>query len=79
MCRVLTTTVIFHKKQWKSMSRILSGPTSIVQTETHSCRNKVKRRQQQGYSRMLCFTEEISTSSRPRLQQKHINNKLIEE
>ena len=41
--------------------------------------NKVKRRRQQGYSRMLCFTEEISTSSRPRLQQKHINNKLIEE
>ena len=78
MCRVFITTVMFHKKQWKSMSKILSGSTSIFQTETHSLvetehNNKVQRRQQQSYSRMLCFTEEISTSTRPRLQQKHIN------
>ena len=81
MCRVFITTVMFHKKQRKSMSKILSGSTSIFQTETHSLvetehNNKV---QQQSYSGMLCFTEEISTSTRPRLQQKHINNKLIEE
>ena len=84
MCRVFITTVMFHKKQRKSMSKLLSGSTSIVQTETHSLvetehNNKVQRQQQQSYSRMLCFTEEISTSTRPRLQQKHINNKLIEE
>ena len=72
------------QKTTESMSKILSGSTSIFQTETHSLvetehNNKVQRRQQQSYSGMLCFTEEISTSTRPRLQQKHINNKLIEE
>lgn len=36
MCRVLTTTVMFHKEQQKSTSRILSCSTSMVQTETHS-------------------------------------------
>ena len=51
MCGVFTTTVMFHKKQRKSMSRILSGSTSIVQTETHSLvetehNNDVQRRQQ---------------------------------
>ena len=63
------------QEQQKSMSRILSGSTSMVQTETHSLvlskqeNIKVQRRQQQGYSRVLCFTEEISPSisTRPRL------------
>ena len=70
------------QEQQKSMSRILSGSTSMLQTETHSLveqqKKKVQRRQQQGYSRVLCFTEEISPSisARPRVQQKHKKTNL---
>ena len=59
------------QEQQKSMSRILSGSTSVVQTELHSLFETTKqRRQQHGYSRVLCFTEEIapSISTRPRIR-----------
>ena len=63
-------------------NRKLSGSTSMLQTETHSLveqqKKKVQRRQQQGYSRVLCFTKEISPSisARPRVQQKHKKTNL---
>ena len=47
------------QEQQKSMSGILSGSTSLLSKQQNS---KVQRRQQQGYSRVLCFTEEISPS-----------------
>ena len=47
------------QEQQKSMSRILSGSTSLLSKQQNS---KVQRRQQQGYSRVLCFTEQISPS-----------------
>ena len=54
------------QKQQKIMSRILSGSTSIGQTETHSLVETTT-------------AEKISPSisAPPLLQQKHINNKLI--
>ena len=70
------------------MSKILSGSTSIFQTETHSLvetehNNKVQRRQQQSYSGMLCFTEEIfninssSSSTEAHKQQTYRGIKCI--
>ena len=78
MCRVLTTTVMFHKNNRKVCQEYwVSGSTSIVQTESHS---PFETRKQQSptpalrsraiqYSRVLCFTKEISPSisTRPRL------------
>ena len=73
------------QEQQKGMSRILSGSTSMVQTETHSL---VETRKHQsptptaaGLFKGTVFCEEISPSisTRARLQQKDINNKLINE
>ena len=73
------------QEQQKSMSRILSGWTSMVQTETHSSKQqkkKVQRWQQQGYSRGMCFTKEnftinISSSLFPTEAQKQQTHKRI--
>ena len=42
MCRVLTTSHVSQEQQ-KSMSRISSGLTSVVQTETHSLVKTTKK------------------------------------
>ena len=51
------------QEQQKSMSRILSGSTSMLQTETHSLveqqKKKVQRRQEQGVSRVLCLRKKF--------------------
>ena len=73
------------QEQQKSTSRILSGRLQCFKLKrtllSKQQKKKVQRRQQQGYSRVLCFTEEIlsSISARPLLQRKHKNNKLINE
>ena len=73
------------QEQQKSISRILSARLQCFKLKrtllSKQQKKEVQRRQQQGYSRVLCFTEEISPSisARPRLQQKHKNNKLINE
>ena len=59
-----------HKNvQWFKLKRTLLSKQQ---------KKKVQRRQQQGYSRVLCFTEEISPSisARPRVQQKHKKTNL---
>ena len=63
------------QKQQKSMPRILSGSTSIGQTETHSLVETTKQQSS------TPTAEEISPSisAPPLLRQKHINNKLINE